>query len=201
MASILDLFNTPIRGLIAWNLLIHKELTASELSTLLNKSIATISRYLKAMEEEGLITPSKIEFVKNLKLNYWQITPSILEDYWALDRGLQTLQKEKKFGEISKFLGALKGIFNAILTYKGEKLLQKQDSEGLDELSGNGLISVILLDKEMGKIFDVEFKKFIQDFFTKYTPEKLGFDNLDLDSFIFFFLSSRVRECSINIKD
>ncbi|MFX0066523.1 MAG: hypothetical protein ACFFC7_30570, partial [Candidatus Hermodarchaeota archaeon] len=83
----------------------------------------------------------------------------------------------------------------------GEKLLKKQNSEELDELSGNGLISVILLDKELGKLFDIEFKRFLQDFFTKYNPEKLGFDNLDLDSFIFFFLSSRVRECSINIKD
>jgi predicted transcriptional regulator len=71
--SLQSLFQTETKALIAWNLIIYKELAVKQLAKLVNKDASTITRNLRNMQDSNLVQISKTETNRNFNINFWKL--------------------------------------------------------------------------------------------------------------------------------
>jgi hypothetical protein len=181
------LFKSETRALIAWNLIIHKELTVKQLSKLINKDSSTITRNLRKMERSELVHISKTETVHNLTINFWELCPNnILQNFGDFNTVIKEALAKKDLDFMRLTLLAIKRNLENIVNYKTQNIHNFVQ----DILSGKELMSIGMMDKETGKIFLRELNEFICQFQDKHKLNLQPMDKIGPDSFFTFILAS-----------
>ena len=182
------LFKTETRALIAWSLIIQKELTVKQLSTLIDKDSSTITRNLRKMEKKELVQISKTETVHNFTINYWKLIPNnILQKFGDFDNVIKEAIVKEDFEFIRLAMLAIQRNLVNILNYKTrdiEKFVNKLTSE-------KELMSIGMMDEETGKIFRKELNNFLCQFQDEHKLNLQPMDKIGPDSFFTFVLASK----------
>jgi len=183
--NIFKLFDNTTRSQISWNLIVYKELSAGQLAKMLNKNISTITRNLEVMENAKLVQVSKTKLKKNLQVKYWKVKPIIFKEPILINlKNNDTLppqEKEEVVNQLNNFILFSQGIIHNILT------------RNLEEHEDETNLSMFLLDKKTGQLLNQKLQEFFQKFLEENQPRTINLKNLDLDTFIFFLISSRVK--------
>lgn len=190
--DILKLFDNTTRSQISWNIIVYKELSAGQLAKMLNKNISTITRNLEVMENAKLVQVSKTKSKKNLQVKYWKVNPIIFKDPISIDlKNIDKLppqEKEEVINQLNNYIIFSQGIIHNILT------------RNLEEHEEETNLSMLLLDKKAGQLLNQKLQEFLQTFLKDNEPKTIDLKNLNLDTFIFFLISSRVKN-SVPPKD
>lgn len=209
--SILKLFDSPTTGLISWYLFVYKELNASQISRLSRKSLSTVTRSLKKMEDANLVEVSRIEQVKNLSKKYWRLNPNIkLEENLIQSDELNKLpsnEQQQIITQIQNILLIFREITRTIFNVQIRELtniIQEQKSRE------KGLFTLFLLDKDEGPIFIQKLNELTESVREVIKPQskpqsekvfEVDIDGfIDLDNHIFILLSSRVGDIVPKLK-
>jgi hypothetical protein len=190
------LFDNPIRSQISWNLLIHKELSASQLSNLIKKtSLSTITRNLAKMEKNGVIFVSRTEKRKNLELKFWKLNVELFEEedldidvglYNTLNEAEKKLFIERVTNIISLFFGFVRSMLEPE-NFDIEEILTHPERD-------HPSITITMMKKKAGDLFRKEFNKIIQRFKEEKEEEfQTSLEDLDLESYLIFFFSSKIK--------
>lgn len=184
--KLLKFFDNPTRSQISWNLVIHKELSATQLAEMIGKNISTITRNLAILEKNNLVLVSRVEMKRNFQEKYWRLAPNIVQLKLLLNKktmeSLSSKERKKLLKQADNFMVFLQGLMKSILEY--EIRAGKYDSK----------LFMYLLNKEGAELLNKELincvRKFREDNPSKFI---LDFENIDEESFIFFFLSSQIK--------
>ena len=201
--STLDLFDNPTRSLISWNLLIHKELSASQLKTMLgNTSLSTITRNLSKMEEKGIIYQSRVEMLKNLETKYWKLNSEIFEEdpainpelLHSLDEDEKDLFIERTSNMISLFFGFVRTMLEPE-NFDIRKILTQPEQE-------HPSLTISIMKEKTGDVFRKDFRKYLQNFMEK-EEEEFGskITDINLDSHLVFIFTSKIKSLIPSIND
>jgi hypothetical protein len=182
------LFKSETRALIAWNLIIHKELTVKQLSTLIAKDSSTVTRNLSKMKNENLVLISKKESVHNFIINYWRLVPNnLLQNFGDFDTVINEALVKGDLEFIKLAMLAIQHNVVNILNYKTRDI--KKFVHNI--MSENELMSIGMMDEETGKIFRKELNNFLCQFQDEYKLKLLPLDKIGPDSFFTFLLASK----------
>ncbi|MHA2224593.1 MAG: winged helix-turn-helix domain-containing protein [Candidatus Hodarchaeales archaeon] len=185
-----NLFKSETRALIAWNLIVHKELTVKQLSRLINKDSSTITRNLRSLESENLVLISKREIIRNISMNHWKLNPTIpLQKFGDLDAVIKKAIVRKDLEFIKITLLAVQRNLENILNFKNKEI----GGFVQDLRSGKELISVGIMDKETGELFRKELTQFLYNFQEEHEDEVklLPIDQIGPDSYFTFLLATQ----------
>ncbi len=181
----LKLFDNMTRSRISWNLIVYRELSAGKLAKMLKKNVSTITRNLEIMKDANLIQLSKVKSKNNLQVKFWRINPEIFREPSIVDiKTIENLPLQKK-QEITTQLN------NFILL--SQSIIQNILTPNLEEHKDNINLVMFLLDKKTGKLFNQKVEEFIQDFLKQNKQKTINLDNLGLDNYIYFLISSQIR--------
>jgi len=107
-------------------LYINPELYVTEISNKLNKSKATVSRHLNAMEKEGVLKSREVPDKRNVKRKYYGLPKdklkAILPEHLPYELNEQFLDSDKRLKLYSKFIEILKSF--KVLVTKGFDVVQ-----------------------------------------------------------------------------
>jgi DNA-binding transcriptional ArsR family regulator len=181
------LFKSETRALIAWNLIVHKELTVKQLTRLIDKDTSTITRNLRSLERADLVMISKTETIRNFTINYWKLTPkNHLQNFGDFD----TVIKKALVGTNLEFMKivllTIQRNLENILNHKNKEINKFVQ----DVLSGKELMSVGMMDKETGELFRKELNQFIFNFQEENKVKLLPIDQIGPDSYFTFLLAT-----------
>ncbi len=183
--NMLKLFDNMTRSRISWNLIVYRELSAGKLAKMLKKNVSTITRNLEIMKDANLIQLSKVKSKNNLQVKFWRINPEIFREPSIVDiKTIENLPLQKK-QEITTQLN------NFILL--SQSIIQNILTPNLEEHKDNINLVMFLLDKKTGKLFNQKVEEFIQDFLKQNKQKTINLDNLGLDNYIYFLISSQIR--------
>lgn len=181
------LFKSETRALIAWNLIVHKELTVKQLAKLINKDSSTITRNLRELERAELVLISKTETIRNLTVNYWKLSSmNLLQKFEDFDTAIKKALVISDLEFIKIALLAIQRNLENILNYKTREI----DKFVQDILSGKELMSVGMMDKETGDLFRKELTQFIFNFQEEHKVNLLPIDKIGPDSYFTFLLAT-----------
>ncbi|MFX0173677.1 MAG: winged helix-turn-helix domain-containing protein [Candidatus Hodarchaeota archaeon] len=181
------LFKSETRALIAWNLIIHQELTVKQLANLTNKDQSTITRNLRNLEKAGLVLISKTETIRNFSINYWKLSPNDhLRKFGDLGTVVQEvlINMDLEFMKIA--LVAVQRNLDNIFNYKTREI----DNFIQNILAGKELMSVGIMNKELSKLFQKELNQFISQFHEEHKLNLQPLDEIDPESYFTFILAS-----------
>jgi hypothetical protein len=182
------LFKSETRALIAWNLLIHKELTVKQLSTLIDKDSSTITRNLRKMEKSELVQISNTETVHNFTINYWSLMPNnILQKFGDFDTVIKEALATGDLEFVRLAMLAIQRNLVNILNYKTRDI----DQFVHNITSGKELISIGMMDEDTGKIFRKELYQFICEFQDEHKLNLQPMEKIGPESFFTFVLASK----------
>ena len=199
----LDLFDNPTRSLISWNLLIHKELSASQLKKLLkHPNLSTITRNLTKMEEKGIIFQSKVEKLNNLETKFWKLNSEIFKEdpdinveiYNELDEAGKKLFVERTSNIISLFFGFVRTMLKPENFDIGKILTHpEQDHPSL---------TITIMKEKIGARFRKEFRTYLEKF-QEDQGEEFGSDlnDLNLESHLLFIFTSKIKTLVPSLED
>jgi len=194
--KLLELFDNPTIAQISMFLMFQKELTAGQLAKLTGKNISTITRNLEKLNVNNLINVSKIEAKGNLQVKFWTINTEVIDINTIITgKSLQGLPEEetlKVIQQTQNVLISLRGILKTVYDYHVKSLVEfiKNNKQELD----SPIFSVFLLDKDTGRLFEKEFKEFLQKFMTKHEDDDSDLDEIYSESIITFMLSARLGD-------
>ncbi|UCG02004.1 MAG: winged helix-turn-helix transcriptional regulator [Candidatus Heimdallarchaeota archaeon] len=181
------LFKSETRALIAWNLIIHQELTVKQLANLTNKDQSTITRNLRNLERTGLVFVSKTETIRNFAINYWKLSPNnFLRKFGDLGSVVQEAlaNMDLEFMKITLLAVQrnLENIFNS-KTREINNFVQ-------NILAEKELMSVGIMNKEIGELFLKELNQFIYQFHEDHKLSLQPLAEIDPNSYFTFILAS-----------
>ncbi len=181
------LFKSETQALIAWNLIIHREMTVKQLAHLTDKDQSTITRNLRQLERNGLAVVSKTETIRNFVVNYWRLTPN---DFLRKFGDLGTIVQEALASNDLEFMKiallAIQRNLENIFSYKARKV------SGFIQniLAEKELMSVGIMNQEIGELFLRELNHFINQFYKKYKLNVQPLDEINRTSYFTFLLAS-----------
>ncbi|MHA2074137.1 MAG: hypothetical protein ACW97X_05930, partial [Candidatus Hodarchaeales archaeon] len=182
------LFKSETRALIAWNLIIHKELTVKQLSSLIAKDSSTVTRNLSKMKELKLVQISKKETVHNFIINYWRLVPNnILQNFGDFDTVIKDALIKGDLELIKLAMSTIQHNLVNILNYKTRDINKFVHSL----TSGEEFISIGMMDERTGKLFRKELNQFICQFQDEHKLNLLPINEIGPDSLFTFLLASR----------
>lgn len=185
-----SLFKSETRSLIAWNLIIYKELTVKELTMLINKDASTITRNLRDMEDSNLVQISKIKTTRNFNINFWKLNPDIpLHKFGDFDEIISEALIKNDFEFIKLLLTTTHGILTSIFRYRNNNV--NQFVENL--LGEKEFLSLNLMDNETGQLFLKEMTNFVANFFQIHNVPLLSMDKVGTNSYLSFLLVSHLH--------
>ncbi|MHA2294847.1 MAG: hypothetical protein ACXAEU_01655 [Candidatus Hodarchaeales archaeon] len=212
LLSIPHLFETETKALIAWNLLVFKELTAKILVNLTRKNMSTITRNLNDMKKKELVEISRTERVSYgaqiFQVNHWRINPRILiGSLSSVDKIIKEFlvkgQPSPESQELGpKIIKTIEGIIHSVVKYRIENILatnEKQMDHQKEEQECE-VISFFLLDEKTGKLFNTQLQEFLSTFVETHSPTQVPLENIDQDSYVCFLLGSRIRNAVSPVK-
>ncbi|MHA1978624.1 MAG: winged helix-turn-helix domain-containing protein [Candidatus Hodarchaeales archaeon] len=180
------LFKSETRALIAWNLIIHKELTVKQLSDLINKDSSTITRNLRLLEKEGLVLISNTEAIRNFTINYWKLSPNeYLPKFGDLGAVVSEALAKKDFDFMKIVLLAVQRNLENILNSKTRKI----ENFIQNLLNEKELMSIGIMNKETGELFQRELNQFINQFQESHGLNLLPLEEIDPKSYFTFILA------------
>ncbi|MFX0051187.1 MAG: winged helix-turn-helix domain-containing protein [Candidatus Hodarchaeota archaeon] len=181
------LFKSETRALIAWNLIIHQELTVKQLANLTNKDQSTITRNLRNLEKAGLVFISKTETIRNFSINYWKLSPNDhLRKFGDLGAIVQEALANMDLEFMKIALLAVQRNLENIFNYKTREInifIQ-------NILAGKELMSVGIMNKELGERFRKELNQFIIQFHEEHKLNLQPLDEIAPESYFTFILAS-----------
>ncbi|MFX1507352.1 MAG: winged helix-turn-helix domain-containing protein [Promethearchaeota archaeon] len=182
-----SLFKSETRALIAWNLIIHQELTVKQLANLTNKDQSTITRNLRNLEKSGLVFVSKTETIRNFVINYWKLSPNdFLRKFGDLGTVVQNALANMDLEFMKIALLAVQRNLENIFNYKTRKInffIQ-------NILAGKELMSVGIMNQEIGELFLKELNQFIYQFQEDHKLNLQPLDEINPTSYFTFILAS-----------
>ncbi|MHA2276515.1 MAG: ArsR family transcriptional regulator [Candidatus Kariarchaeaceae archaeon] len=182
-----SLFKSETRSLIAWNLIIHKELTVKQLANLTNKDHSTITRNLKNLERAGLVIISKTETIRNFAINYWKLSPNdFLRKFGDLGKVVQETLTKQDLELMKIILLAVQRNLVNIFNYKTREI----NNFIQNILAEKELMSVGIMNKEIGNLFRKELNQFICQFQEDHKLNLQPLDEIDSESYFTFILAS-----------
>ncbi|MFX0015081.1 MAG: hypothetical protein ACFFB2_08160 [Promethearchaeota archaeon] len=186
--SLQSLFQTETRALIAWNLIIYKELTVKQFVKLMNKDASTITRNLSKMLDLNLVQISKTETNRNFNLNYWRLNPEIpIHKFGDFETAIKNALLRTDLIFMKTALLAIQRNLENILNYKTRKI-----AKFIQNLfSGKEFISVGMMDEETGALFRKELNEFIFKFQEDNKINLLPIDKIGPGSYFTFLLASQ----------
>ena len=191
--KLLGLFDNPTVSQITISLIAYKELTASQLSKLIKKNISTVTRQLTRMNKENYIYPSKTEFINNLQVKYWKLNSEVFQDDLKIDTEeyskLPLKERDIIINQLQNSLLAFREIMKNLFDSNVAEVVEVLNGKKSDD----SYLNILLLRRSKGKKLLEELGSFLEKFnFGK--REDLSLDDLDLDSYLFFFLASPFRK-------
>ncbi len=181
------LFKSETRALIAWNLIIHRELTVKELANLTNKDQSTITRNLRKLEKEQLALISKTDTIRNFTINYWKLRQN---DFLLKFGDLGTVVQEALAKMDLKFMKivllAVQRNLENLFTYKTQKINHFIQNI----LAEKEIMSLGIMDKEIAKIFRKELNQFIGRFHEEYKLNLQPLEEINPESYFTFIMVS-----------
>jgi DNA-binding transcriptional ArsR family regulator len=181
------LFKSETRALIAWNLIIHQELTVKQLANLTDKDQSTITRNLRYLEKAGLVLISKTETIRNFSINYWKLSPNDhLRKFGDLGAIVQEALANMDIEFMKIALLAVQRNLENIFNYKTREINIFMQNI----LAGKELMSVGIMNKELGELFRKELNQFIAQFHEEYKINLQPLDEIDPESYFTFILAS-----------
>ncbi|MHA2176218.1 MAG: helix-turn-helix domain-containing protein [Candidatus Hodarchaeales archaeon] len=201
--STLDLFDNPTRSRISWNLLIHKELSASQLKKLLaHTSLSTITRNLTKMEEKGFIYQSRVEKLNNLETKFWKIRPEIFKEDADINaelyHQLNDEDKERFVERTSNIISLFFGFVRTMLEPNNFDISKIFTHPEQDHPS----ITITIMKQKTGDLFRKELKDIIKRFQEEQRGEvETNLNEIDLDSHLFFFFASKIKTLVPSLDD
>ncbi|MHA2215763.1 MAG: winged helix-turn-helix domain-containing protein [Candidatus Hodarchaeales archaeon] len=182
-----SLFKSETRALIAWNLIIHKELTVKQLANLTNKDQSTITRNLKNLERSRLVFISKTETIRNFAINYWKLSPNdFLRKFGDLGTVVQEALEKKDLESMRIILLAVQRNLENIFNYKTREI----NNFIQNILAEKELMSIGIMNKEIGNIFRKELNQFICQFQEDHKINLQALDEIDPESYFTLILVS-----------
>jgi len=135
-------------------LYISKEMYATEISKKLNKSKATVSRHLNAMEKEGLLEVRTVPQKSGPKRKYYRLVThplnEIIPESYSVENLVDFLNPRERIKMYRKFVEVLKSLH--ILFSKGFDIVKPLIGSMDDSLS-----SIATADKEFARYFSCFF--------------------------------------------
>jgi predicted transcriptional regulator len=187
--SLQSLFQTETRALIAWNLIIYKELTVKQLAELVNKDASTITRNLHKMQDSSLVQISRTETYRNFNVNFWKLNPEIpLHKFGDFDKIITEALIKNDFEFIKILLTTTQGILTSIFHYRIRNI-EKFVGSLKGEVPGE-FLSLNLMDKETGQLFRKELTEFVIKFWKENKISLLPMDKIGSDNYFSFVLVS-----------
>jgi DNA-binding transcriptional ArsR family regulator len=181
------LFKSETRALIAWNLIIHQELTVKQLANLTNKDQSTITRNLRNLERAGLVLVSKTETIRNFSINYWKLSPNdYLRKFGDLGAVVQEALANMDLEFMKIVLLAVQRNLENIFNYKTREI----NNFIQNILAEKELMSVGIMNKEIGELFLKELNQFISQFHKDHKLDLQPLDEIDPESYFTFILAS-----------
>jgi len=181
------LFKSETRALIAWNLIIHQELTVKQLANLTNKDQSTITRNLRNLERAGLVLVSKTETIRNFSINYWKLSPNdYLHKFGDLGAVVQEALANMDLEFMKIVLLAVQRNLENIFNYKTREI----NNFIQNILAEKELMSVGIMNKELGELFQKELNQFISQFHEDHKLNLQPLDEIDPESYFTFILAS-----------
>ncbi|MHA2248349.1 MAG: ArsR family transcriptional regulator [Candidatus Hodarchaeales archaeon] len=181
------LFKSETRALIAWNLIIHQELTVKQLANLTNKDQSTITRNLRKLERTGLVLVSKTETIRNFAINYWKLSPNdFLHKFGDLGTVVQEALANMDLEFMKIALLAVQRNLENIFNYKTREINYFIQNI----LAEKELMSVGIMNKEIGELFLKELNQFINQFHELHKLNLQPLDEIDPKSYFTFILAS-----------
>lgn len=181
------LFKSETRALIAWNLIIHQELTVKQLAILTNKDQSTITRNLRNLERAGLVFISKTETIRNFTVNYWKLSPNdLLRKFGDLGKVVENALTSMDLEFMKLALLAVQRNLENIFNYKTREI----NNFVQNILTEKELMSVGIMNKETGKLFLKELNQFIHQFHEDHKLVLQPLDEIDPQSYFTFVLAS-----------
>ncbi len=185
--KLLKLFDNPTRSQISLNLIVYKELSASQLSKKIDKNISTITRNLEEMKEVDLIRISRTEMKNNFQIKFWKLNPSILEVNLSLSEEFAISLSDKKRKEL------LKQVDNLMILTQG--IIKSILEQGIRNRRVKTNLHMLFLDKKAAKLLDEEFGQFIQSFLERNQSRiSSDLESIGEENFLFFSISSQLKK-------
>ncbi|WP_455142841.1 winged helix-turn-helix domain-containing protein [Candidatus Hodarchaeum mangrovi] len=181
------LFSSETRALIAWNLIIHKELTVKQLANLTNKDQSTITRNLRTFERSGIVFISKTESIRNFTINYWKLSPSQhMRKFRDLGAVVEKALVEMDLEFLKIVLLAVQRNLENIFNFKSREI----DKFIQNILTGKELMSIGIMNKELGELFQKEFNQFLYQFQENHELNLQPLEEIGPESYFTFILAS-----------
>lgn len=182
-----ELFKSETRALISWNIIIHQELTVKQLANLTNKDQSTITRNLRNLEKTGLVFISKTETIRNFTINYWKLSPNdFLRKFGDLGTVIRNALAKMDLEFMKIALLAVQRNLENIFNSKARDINHFIQNI----LAGKELMSVGIMNKEIGELFLKELNQFIHQFHEDYKLNLQPLDEIDPESYFTFILAS-----------